>query len=169
MEILYYECTNFNLTNSFHPFFYVGTYSIGKVQSCTVCPEGKFCPSTTNATEIDCAPGTFSFGGQERCSPCPSGWKCPNKDGTGNVKCLPVSAPDSLKSQGLFEGAISSSQLDICFGLIVASDLSTGLGLAFLANPMAVNEKTIWNFYETFYMVKTMTKMIVLVICVTAY
>ena len=69
---------------------FLGTYSVGKAQACTVCPEGKFCPSTTVATVTDCPGGTFSFGRQEQCTPCPKGWKCPNKDGTGNVKCLPV-------------------------------------------------------------------------------
>ena len=69
----------------------LGTYSDGNDQSCTVCPEGKYCPSTNTSTELDCEEGTFSWGAQERCTPCPSGWECPNKDGTGNVKCFPVS------------------------------------------------------------------------------
>lgn len=82
-------------------FLYVGTYSVGKAQFCTVCPDGKFCPSTTTATETDCAPGTFSSGGQERCTPCPSGWKCPDRNGIGNAKCPPVSAWGPLKSHWL--------------------------------------------------------------------
>lgn len=82
-------------------FIYVGTYSVGKAQFCTVCPDGKFCPSTTTATETDCALGTFSSGGQERCTPCPSGWKCPDSNGIGNAKCPPVSAWGPLKSHWL--------------------------------------------------------------------
>ena len=131
-------------------FLYVGTYSVGKAQFCTVCPYGKFCPSTTTATETDCAPGTFSSGGQERCTPCPSGWKCPDRNGIGNEKCPPVSAWDPLKSHWLFIGSISTSQQDLCFWLIVALDLLTGQGKAYLANPIVLNEETIWNFYETF-------------------
>ena len=148
----------------FFLFLYVGTYSVGKAQFCTVCPDGKFCPSTTTATVTDCAPGTFSSGGQERCNPCPSGWKCPDRSGTGNVKCLPVSGQDPLKSHWLFIGSISTSQRDLCFWLMVASDFLTVQGKAYLANLMALNEESIWKFYETFYVLKTMTKMAVLVI-----
>ena len=105
----------FQHNQTFYPF--LGTYSVGKVQHCTVCPKGKFCPYTTNATETDCDPGTFSLGGQERCTPCPSGWECPNTDGTGNVKCFPVSI--------LVNGRRSSE---------VTCKLILGIGLAHFLN-----------------------------------
>ena len=65
-----------------------------------MCPAGKYCPSTTNSTEISCSPGYFSFGGAASCSRCPSGWKCPNRDGSGNARCLAVS--NGLKMTSTF-------------------------------------------------------------------
>lgn len=84
---------NENLSESIKVFIFrsSGTYSLERAQYCTVCPAGKYCPSTKNSTEILCSPGTFSFGGAAVCLACPSGWKCPNADGSGNARCLPVS------------------------------------------------------------------------------
>ena len=69
----------------------LGSYSIEGAQYCTICPAGKHCPDTNNATELPCPAGFYSFGGSFVCFQCPSGWKCPKTDGSGNARCLPVS------------------------------------------------------------------------------
>ena len=78
--------------------FDLGTYSTGKQQQCTKCPQGKYCPNTTLANVLDCPNGLYSFGVAAECSSCPQGYQCPNKDGTANSKCVHVSTVKNLLS-----------------------------------------------------------------------
>ena len=57
-----------------------GTYSSGSQTSCTSCPAGSACPSTTQAVVDTCDAGTYSTGNQASCTPCPAGFACPNTD-----------------------------------------------------------------------------------------
>jgi hypothetical protein len=45
-----------------------GSYSIGGQHSCTGCPAGYFCPSTTEAPKELCPIGSYSTGGQSSCT-----------------------------------------------------------------------------------------------------
>ena len=57
-----------------------GRYSLGKQQSCTVCPAGKYCP-TSSSEPINCQTGYFSFGEQFNCTQCEAGYECSDPTG----------------------------------------------------------------------------------------
>ena len=44
-------------------FYFQGSYSLGKATTCTACPAGSECPTTTNAPNA-CKDGSFSVGRQ---------------------------------------------------------------------------------------------------------
>jgi hypothetical protein len=57
-----------------------GYFSTGSQASCTACPSGHFCPSTTAATITVCAAGFYSLGARQACLQCPAGAACPSTD-----------------------------------------------------------------------------------------
>ncbi len=70
-----------------------GTYSAALATSCTPCPEGYACPSTTG--RVICDPGTYSVGDATECTPCPAGYYCTNTGAAEFTEC-----PDGTYSTG---------------------------------------------------------------------
>jgi len=57
------------------------------LQSCTWCPPGFSCPSTSLNQEIECPDGTYSKGGQQNCTECAAGYACPSKTDDFRIQC----------------------------------------------------------------------------------
>ena len=51
-----------------------GTYSMGATDTCTTCPAGSKCTSSTTEEPTECEPGTYSNAGNSgSCTNCPKG------------------------------------------------------------------------------------------------
>lgn len=53
-----------------------GTYSLSGAASCTSCPAGWACPSTTGVAVVACTPGQYSLANATACTDCPAGSAC---------------------------------------------------------------------------------------------
>ena len=66
-----------------------GTYALEGASTCTTCPPGYKCLSTTtNATNYPCINGTYSVGGETTCTTCPAGYICPYTYQAVQIACV---------------------------------------------------------------------------------
>ena len=64
-----------------------GQYSLARSTSCTDCPAGYFC-ATTTISPVVCVSGSYSTGSQTSCTVCPAGKACPSTTSdSGNYDC----------------------------------------------------------------------------------
>ena len=63
-----------------------GYYSLGSQSSCTPCPGGSECPSTT-AAPTACTAGSYASNQSIACTTCAAGFYCPNNEQTEQWAC----------------------------------------------------------------------------------
>lgn len=78
-----------------------GEYSLAKSTSCTVCPAGYSC-ATTSASPSACAAGTYSLGGNTSCTDCEAGYACPSTSSLTNRYPCPSGKIEIKKTKFIY-------------------------------------------------------------------